>query len=717
MPKPPTPTAKGRGLRTHLIALVAAALLPALAVGAIAVGAAVGNSRQAFEDRLASTATALASAIDAQIAATELTLSTLAMAYSLDDDADLSAFYVQARRTAAMLGTRVFLVTPDGSAVLNTDEPVGGPALAVQARTAALVRRVFEDARPAVGDLARSRRTEEAVAPVFVPVARGGEVVYALGSVVEATRISRLLGEQAFREGGYAGLVDGTGKIVARSALHDRYVGQQVRDWVTDGARKGPRGILRGPNLSGVEITTAYRHLSNAPGWFVTVAEPRSVFLAGLWSPLAALGLGGLAALAIALLVAARIGRRILRPVRSLTARAEAVAASGGDAPPLPDEPPARVGEFRRLQRAVELAEATLRKRAAAVAAGEARLRAVVDTAVDAIVVIDGRGVVQSFNRAAESIFGYRAGEAVGRNVSMLMGAEHAARHDGYLAAHLRTGERKIIGIGREVEGRRKDGSLVPLDLSIAAWCDAEGRRFFTGIMRDISARKADEARRTLLVREVDHRAKNALAVVQSVLRLTPADEPRAFAAAVGARVAALARAHSLLAEGGWSGADLRAVAERELAPYAAPKHGAATAALKGPVVSLDGPPVPLAAAAVQPFAMVLHELATNAAKHGALSALGGRVEVRWRAGRRAAEDGLLRLSWTETGGPPLAGVPARRSFGSRMIEATVRRQLGGALERRWEPTGLVVEVAVPLARAVCEGAAREGAEAIPSAA
>src|SRR5215218_6887584 len=154
------------------------------------------------------------------------------------------------------------------------------------------------------------------------------------------------------------------------------------------------------------------------------------------------------------------------------------------------------------------------------------------------------------------------------------MGAQHSGRHDGYLAAYRRTGERRMIGIGREVEGRRKDGSPVPLDLSIAEWRDAEGKRFFTGILRDISARKADEARRALLVREVDHRAKNTLAVVQSVLRLTPRDEPAAFAAAVEARVAALARAHSLLAEGGWSGADLRAVAERELAPYAPPVRG-----------------------------------------------------------------------------------------------------------------------------------------------
>jgi two-component sensor histidine kinase len=209
-------------------------------------------------------------------------------------------------------------------------------------------------------------------------------------------------------------------------------------------------------------------------------------------------------------------------------------------------------------------------------------------------------------------------------------------------------------------------------------------------------------------MRELDHRAKNALAVVQSMLRLTPADEPRAFAAAVEARVAALARAHSLLAEEGWAGADLRAVAQRELAPYAAaPGRSAA--------ISLEGPAVPLVPAAVQPVAMVLHELATNAVKHGALSRPGGRVELRWGAGRRSGEDGMLRLTWTEAGGPPLTGAPAHRGFGSRVVEATVRGQLGGTVERRWETGGLVVEVAMPLARIEAGEVATREAAAVPS--
>ncbi|WP_431266960.1 HWE histidine kinase domain-containing protein [Dankookia sp. P2] len=161
----------------------------------------------------------------------------------------------------------------------------------------------------------------------------------------------------------------------------------------------------------------------------------------------------------------------------------------------------------------------------------------------------------------------------------------------------------------------------------------------------DITERRAAEERQTLLMREVDHRAKNALAVVQSILRLTRADRQQDFAAAVEGRVNALARAHTMLARERWMGGDLRELVKSELAAYGTDER-----------VRLGGPPVRLVPEAVQPASLVLHELATNAAKHGALSAPGGTLEVTWAA----QPDGGLRVHWLETGGPPalLAGPP-----------------------------------------------------------
>lgn len=219
-------------------------------------------------------------------------------------------------------------------------------------------------------------------------------------------------------------------------------------------------------------------------------------------------------------------------------------------------------------------------------------------------------------------------------------------------------------------------------------WMDAYGRFLreggaerFIGVLFDVTERKAAEERQKLLMREVDHRAKNVLAVVRSVLRLTRAEDPKRYAEAVEGRVSALARAHTLLADDFWSGAALRAVAEQELAAYRG-----------GGRIWIGGPPARLVADAVQPLSMALHELATNAAKYGALSAPGGRVEVSWRLD---SESGNLLLRWAEHDGPPILAPPERRGFGSTLVETVVRGQLGGRAELRWEPSGLICDIEI----------------------
>ncbi len=126
----------------------------------------------------------------------------------------------------------------------------------------------------------------------------------------------------------------------------------------------------------------------------------------------------------------------------------------------------------------------------------EERLRAILDTAVEGIITIDSHGIIESVNPAAEKIFGYQAAELTGKNISVLMPMPHRAAHDGYLANYLHTGQARIIGIGREVSGLRKDGSQFPMDLSISQ-VKLKDRMLFTGFIRDISARK--EAEKALL--------------------------------------------------------------------------------------------------------------------------------------------------------------------------------------------------------------------------
>ncbi len=133
----------------------------------------------------------------------------------------------------------------------------------------------------------------------------------------------------------------------------------------------------------------------------------------------------------------------------------------------------------------------------------ESRMRAIFDTAVDGIVTIDERGIIERFNPAAERLFGYTEAEVTGKNVSMLMPAPYHEAHHGYLAHYVQTGEKKIIGIGREVVGQRKDGTTFPMDLAVGEMRLGE-RRMFTGTVRDISKRKQAEEQQALLMHELE---------------------------------------------------------------------------------------------------------------------------------------------------------------------------------------------------------------------
>jgi PAS domain S-box-containing protein len=212
-----------------------------------------------------------------------------------------------------------------------------------------------------------------------------------------------------------------------------------------------------------------------------------------------------------------------------------------------------------------------------------------------------------------------------------------------------------------------------------------EGRRN-VGVVFDITARVEAEERERLLLLEVEHRAKNALQVARSLLHVTPFSDRDSFVAAMDDRLAAMARAHTLLSGVRWTGADLREIAMVEMGHLVSHEAGEA------PRISLEGPPgVRLRPDATQSLALVLHELATNAAKHGALSARGGVVRLYWQA----MPDGGARLRWSEQGGPPAGAPPERVGFGSRLIAATVRDGLGGAVEFRWRREGLLVEIAI----------------------
>ncbi len=200
-----------------------------------------------------------------------------------------------------------------------------------------------------------------------------------------------------------------------------------------------------------------------------------------------------------------------------------------------------------------------------------------------------------------------------------------------------------------------------------------------SGVTVDITDRKEAEERQALLSREVDHRAKNALALVQSIVRLTRAGSVSAYVSAVEGRITALSRAHTVLSQSRWQGADLAGLVDEELAPYRS-----------GEKIVASGPVVSLQPSSAQTLALALHELATNAAKYGALSSISGQVKVTWEI-----VPGGLVLHWDEFGGPP-AEKPAKTGFGTRIIVASIEGQLGGQAAFTWHPSGLRCVLTIP---------------------
>jgi PAS domain S-box-containing protein len=311
---------------------------------------------------------------------------------------------------------------------------------------------------------------------------------------------------------------------------------------------------------------------------------------------------------------------------------------------------------------------------------------AIVEFAQDALIGVSLDGNVRSWNPGAERLFGYPASEAEGRPVSFLIVSDRPDQQTNLIAQAL-NGE--VAGSIETVQ-RRQDGTIVDVELTVVPIRSTRGVvTALAATARDISERKHAETHRTLLLHELSHRVKNALASVQSLametLRTTPT--PEAFREAFVARLIALSNTHDLLTQGEWQGASLGDVLEAELAPYLGPGQTRWTAS--GANIQLQ-PKMALA------LGMAFHELATNAAKYGALSVATGHIDVSWR--NEKSESGRrLHLSWIESGGPTVEK-PLRKGFGSRLIADGLAFELDGDASVEYDPAGVRSTVDVPLA-------------------
>ena len=327
-----------------------------------------------------------------------------------------------------------------------------------------------------------------------------------------------------------------------------------------------------------------------------------------------------------------------------------------------------------------------------AVEAQHARLAAIVEASHDAIVSWSLDGEITSWNAEAERLYGYAAEDALGRPLAMLIPGE---RHEAAIEIFAAVARGEWFD-QLETVRVRQDGRHIDVALTISPIRNAEGRVVAGAtIARDVTERKRAETRQRLLLAELDHRVKNMLAVLVAVFQSTAqkAESVEEFTRTFEGRLMALVRAHDALAQNKMEGAGLRELAASELSLFCDPSSGR---------LRLDGEQVLLAPKAAQVIGMALHELATNAAKHGALSVPGGSIELGWRVRTKGGASELA-MTWRERGGPPVTA-PAERGFGLTLLERGLAYELGGVARVGFDAEGVTWEMTAPL------GPAEEGA-------
>jgi len=324
------------------------------------------------------------------------------------------------------------------------------------------------------------------------------------------------------------------------------------------------------------------------------------------------------------------------------------------------------------------LRDITERKRAEAQHRESAqRLHATYEHAFVGITEVDPNGRYRRVNGHFCALTGYSRDELLARSFSEITHPEDRA---GDLDLFRRQMQGELGVYTHEKRFIRQDSTIVWVELEASTVKDETGTPLYgIRVVRDITERKHAAEHQRVMLYELDHRVRNTLAIVQSIAShtLRAAGVDSSIAAALTDRLIALAGAHAVLSSESWEGGDLDAVVAKAISAHER--------------IRVQGPVVRLRPSLIVMLSLVLHELATNAAKYGALSNETGWVDLSWKLA-----DDRLSLSWRENGGPP-AEPPCRRGVGSQLIERLIRAEGGAVLSTRYEPTGAEVDIEVPV--------------------
>ncbi len=678
-------------LRRLLIALGCAIVAPLLLFGAYAGTRAANAQLNQVRNELKGDASTLSMAVDREITGEMGELQALAVSPSLRRG-DFAAFQRQAEASLVFRqDVNIMLVDRNMQQLVNTWVPFGTPL--EKAAVTEAVERALATGRPQITSLFTAPVTEQLVLGISVPVQIDGENRYALVRPVDQHAIASLVAAVAAHTGQpglHVAISDANSHIVERSEQEDTSIGKMLLAARWNCPR--PEGVFEFTD-SGRPWLGAYA-CSDLTGWQTALWEPKALLDAPVLALWRTLGWLALLAFTLVVLLALWLGRII---ARSVGHAADAATALGESSPlPVGGTPIAEVNtlmeELRQAAARRQATEKDLQVSRDQLQVSKDRLQLAFDATRLGWWQCNPRRSTISGDTRSKEIFAVTADEISIQDVMKRVHPDDMERLRASHTAALDPTHPKPIA--DEYRIRRPNGEVLWVEVHGLAYFEGDGleRRIVSvgGTVQDITERKEREEKEHLLMREINHRAKNMLSVVDAIAHQTATRRPEDFVERFSERVQALSANQDLLVRNEWKGVEIEDLVRAQLAHFAD---------LIGSRIAIEGPKLRLNPASAQAVGLALHELATNAGKYGALSTDRGRVDVAWGV----TNGNTFTMSWSEREGPPVTA-PKQRGFGTIVMEAMAARSVDGKVQHHYPPTGVTWRLTCPAGNALESG-------------
>jgi PAS domain S-box-containing protein len=658
----------------HLLAMLGCAIVaPLLLYGAYAGFRMADAQLHDVREDLAIEARTLSANIDRYVMGEIERLQALAASPSLRQG-DFAAFQEQAEASLTLRRSgAIVLIDRNMQQLVNTRVPYGN--ILPKASVPEAMERVLATGKPEVAGLFWSLVAKQLLVTIIVPVTIDGENRYALARSPDQHTIARLVAATELPAGWRAQAVvsDAAHLIIASSEQADPFIGKELPSAQRYGA--GPDGVFEFIDSEGRPSLEASTR-SELTGWETAVWAPKALLEAPVRAQWRTLGVSALLAIALVVGLALWLGRII---AHSVGHAARAAIAAGDGSPLLPSGTP--VAEVNTLMAELRATTDLLRE-------SKDRVQLALNAAQLGSWQYDPLTRMVTGDERCQEIFDVAKNEAAIEEILKPVHPDDVERLWAAIAASLDPVNPKRSAT--EFRLRRRSGEVRWVETLGLGHFEGAGRErravSMAGTAQDITERKEREEKEHLLMREINHRAKNMLSVVDAIAHQTATRNPEDFIERFSERIQALSANQDLLVRNEWNGVEIADLVRAQLAHFAD---------LIGSRIAMHGPKLRLNPASAQAIGLALHELATNAGKYGALSTDAGRVDISW-----GSDGGTLTMSWTEREGPPVSA-PKRRGFGTIVMETMAERSVDGKVNLDYAPSGLTWRLTCPAANAL----------------